>query len=69
MNQEIMSKVVFVKSKDNKEKHTNEHTVDAINSYISNLDSCKELKFVDYYYINNSEEFKVTDDIYCRAKN
>jgi len=65
---DIISRVVFVKSKENKEKQTNDHTVDAINSYISNLDSCKELKFVDYYYINNSEEFQVTDDIFCKAK-
>lgn len=66
MNSKITSKVVFIKSKD-KELDSNEYTVDAINSYISNLDSCKELKFVDYYYINNQEEFLVTNDIYCKA--
>ena len=66
MSQEITSKVVFIKSKD-KEVDSTEYTVDAINSYISSLDSCKELKFVDYYYINNQEEFLVTDNIYCKA--
>ena len=63
MSQEITSKVVFIKSKD---KESSEYTVDAINSYISSLDSCKELKFVDYYYINNQEEFLVTDNIFVK---
>lgn len=64
MEKKISSRVVFIKSKN--ENH--DYTIDAINSYISNLDSCKELKFIDYYYINNTDEFSVTNDIYCKAK-
>merc|ERR1712072_1408642 len=62
----IKSKIVFIKSK--KEKNNDDFTVDAINHYISNLDSCKKLKFVNYFYIDNENEFMVTDKIYCKAQ-
>ena len=57
-------KIIFVKSKNN---INNDYTVDAINNHISNLDSSKELKYMDYFYINNKNEFNVTDDIYAKA--
>ena len=63
---DIKSKIVFIKSK--KEKNNDDFTVDAINHYISNLDSCKKLKFVNYFYIDNENEFMVTDKIYCKAQ-
>ena len=66
MSKEIKSRIVFIKSKLDKNL-SDDYTIDAINFYISNLDSCKELKFVNYFYINNEEEFEVTDKIYCKA--
>ena len=63
---EIKSKILFVKSK--KDKGNDDLTVDAINHYVSNLDSCKHLRFVNYFYIDNDEEFIVNDKIYCRAQ-
>ena len=66
-NDNIKSKIVFVKSKN--DKKNDNFTVDAINYYISNLDSCKKLKFLNYFYIDNDNEFNVTDKIFCRAKN
>ena len=57
-------KIVFVKSN---HTSTTDYTVDAINNYICNLDSCKELKFMDYFYINNENEFNVTDKIFAKA--
>ena len=57
-------KIVFVKSQNNS---NTDYTVDAINTYICNLDSCKELKYMDYFYINNENEFNVTDKIFAKA--
>lgn len=57
----IASKILFIKSSQNEDI-----TFDAINSYICNLDSCKELRFNSYYYINNSNEFMITDKIKCK---
>ena len=57
-------KIVFVKSKNNS---NTDYTVDAINTYICNLDSCKELKYMDYFYINNENEFNVTEQIFAKA--
>ena len=61
----IKSKILFVKS--NKKDDDNDLTVDAINFHVSNLDSCKHLKFINYFYIDNDQEFKVNDKIYCKA--
>lgn len=58
---EITSKILFIKSKNN-----DDLTFDAINSHICNLDSCKELRFNNYYYCNNSEEFMINDKIRCK---
>ena len=57
-------KIVFVKSNNS---NNTDFTVDAINNYICNLDSCKELKYLDYFYINNENEFNVNDKIFARA--
>lgn len=63
---EIKSRIVFVKSKnDNNE----DYTINAINYYICNLDNCKELKFINYFYINNNNEFEISDKIYCISHN
>lgn len=64
----IKSKILFFKSS-NEKKNKDNFTVDAINNYVSNLDSCKKLKFLNYFYIDNENEFEVTDKIFCRAKN
>ena len=61
---ELASKIIFIQSKN---KSNSDCTFDAINNYISSLDTCKELKFIDYYYIDNKESFKITDKIYCKA--
>ena len=45
MDNKISSRVVFIKSEN---KNDSDFTIDAINSYISNLDSCKELKYVEH---------------------
>lgn len=57
----VLSKILFIKS--NKD---DDITFDAINSYICNLDTCKELRFNNYYYINNNDEFSINDDIFCK---
>ena len=59
----IKSKIIFVKS-----KKEDDLTVDAINYYVSNLDSCKHLKYINYFYIDNDQEFLVNENIYCRAR-
>lgn len=59
-----VGKIVFVKTINN---NNSDYTVDAINNYICNLDSCRELKYVDYFYIDNDNEFNVTDKIFGRA--
>lgn len=64
MEKELQSKIKFIKSK---KDTANDCTFDAINTYISSLDNCKELKFIDYYYIDNKEPFKITDEIYCKS--
>ena len=64
MENELQSKIMFIKSKNTKDSDC---TFDAINTYISSLDNCKELKFIDYYYIDNKEPFKITSEIYCKA--
>ena len=61
MNDTIKSKILFIKSKNDEDI-----TFDAINSYICNLNSCKELRFNNYYYINNEKPFEVTDKILCK---
>ena len=61
MNDTIKSKILFIKSKNDEDI-----TFDAINSYICNLNSCKELRFNNYYYINNEKAFEVTDKILCK---
>lgn len=60
---DITSKIHFIQSK----KDSDDCTFDALNSYISNLDSCQELKFLDYYYIDNEKEFKIADNIFCKV--
>jgi len=60
----LMSKIIFIKSKKTSDTDC---TFDAINNYVGSLDACKELKFIDYYYIDNKEPFKITDKIYCKA--
>ena len=55
------SKILFNKSKDEEDI-----TFDAINYYICNLDSCKELRFDNYFYVNTDEEFKINDKIFCK---
>ena len=62
----ILSKITFYKSKDNKE---GDITFDAINAHVCNLDSCKELRFDNYYYVNTLDEFQIHDDIYCKLIN
>jgi len=64
MEKELQSKIKFIKSKNEKSE---DYTFDAINSHISYLDNCKELKFIDYYYVDNKDPFKITEDIYCKA--
>lgn len=59
----ILSKIKFIQSK----KNGDDCTFDAINSYISGLDSCKELKFLNYYYIDNEKEFKIAENIFCKV--
>ena len=59
----IKSKIIFVKS-----KKEDDLTVDAINYYVSNLDSCKHLKYINYFYIDNDQEFLVNENIYCRKE-
>tara|TARA_B110000211_G_scaffold2517_1_gene3073 strand:+ start:32 stop:1453 length:1422 start_codon:yes stop_codon:yes gene_type:complete len=61
---ELASKIIFIQSKN---QSNTDCTFDAINNYISSLDACKELKFIDYYYIDNKEPFKISDKIYCKA--
>jgi hypothetical protein len=61
---EIASKIVFIKSG---KASNDDYTIDAINHYISNLDACKHLKYINYFYIDNDEEFSVTDDIFCKS--
>lgn len=61
MNETTKSKILFIKSKNDEDI-----TFDAINSYICNLNSCKELRFNNYYYINNEKPFQVTDKILCK---
>ena len=63
-NETITSKIIFIQSKN---KSNTDCTFDAINHYIGSLDTCKELKFIDYYYINNKDPFAITDKIYCKA--
>ena len=63
-NNLITSKIEFYKSKNN-----NDCTFDAINNHISNLDACQELKFNNYYYVNNFKEFKINKDIFCKVHN
>lgn len=58
---EITSRILFIKSKGD-----DDLTFDAINSHICNLDSCKELRFNNYYYIDNTQEFKINEKIMCR---
>lgn len=61
MSDSIKSKILFIKSKNDEDI-----TFDAINSYICNLNSCKELRFNNYYYINNEKPFEITDKILCK---
>jgi len=63
-DRKLASKITFIQSKGASDSDC---TFDAINHYISSLDNCKELKFLNYYYINNQEEFQITDKIYCKA--
>lgn len=60
-DKQITSKILFIKSKNNSDV-----TFDAINSHICNLDSCKELRFNNYYYCNNNKEFQITEQIMCK---
>ncbi len=62
----IQSKITFYKSKN---KEENNITFDAINSYVCSLDSCKELRFNDYYYVNTNDEFSISDDVFCKLIN
>ena len=62
-DQKIASRILFVKSSNEEDEDI---TFDAINSFICNLDSCKELRFNSYYYINNHDEFMITDKIRCK---
>lgn len=64
--EEIQSKITFYKSKDDKD---NDITFDAINAYICDLDNCKELRFNNYYYINNKTEFEIKEGVYCKLTN
>ena len=64
VHKKITSKIIFIKSKKTSDTDC---TFDAINNFVGSLDTCKELKFIDYYYINNKEPFKITDKIYCKA--
>ena len=57
----IKSKILFIKSKNDEDI-----TFDAINSHICNLNSCRELRFHNYYYINNEKPFEITDKILCK---
>jgi len=57
----IKSKILFIKSKNDEDI-----TFDAINSFICNLNSCRELRFNNYYYINNEKPFEITDKIFCK---
>ena len=61
MNDSIKSKILFIKSKNDEDI-----TFDAINSHICNLNSCRELRFHNYYYINNEKPFEITDKILCK---
>lgn len=60
-NNPITSKILF-----NKSNNEEDVTFDAINHYICNLDSCKELRFDNYFYVNTDEEFKIHDKIFCK---
>ena len=62
----IQSKITFYKSKN---KEENNITFDAINSYVCSLDSCKELRFNDYYYVNTNDEFAISDEVFCKLIN
>ena len=66
--EDIQSKITFYKSKDDKDTDA-DITFDAINSYICDLDNCKELRFNNYYYINNKQQFEIKENIYCKLTN
>ena len=64
--EDIQSKITFYKTKGETDADI---TFDAINSYICDLDNCKELRFNNYYYINNKEEFEIKENVYCKLTN
>ena len=66
--EDIQSKITFYKSNADKDTDT-DITFDAINSYICDLDNCKELRFNNYYYINNKQQFEIKENIYCKLTN
>lgn len=61
---ERVSKIKFIQSK---KESSDDCTFDALNAYISGLDSCRELKFLDYFYIDNEEQFQIADHIFCKV--
>lgn len=63
MENKIKSKILFIKS-----KKEDDIIFDAINNYICNLNSCKELRFHSYYYVNNEKEFIIEEkkQIFCK---
>lgn len=58
---------IKLNKKYNKGENKNDYTVDAINYYITNLNQSKELNFIGDYYVTNTEEFEITQNIYCRV--
>ena len=64
--EDIQSKITFYKSKGETDTDI---TFDAINSYICDLDNCKELRFNNYYYINNKEDLKLKSQFNYYKKN
>lgn len=46
---------------------SNNVVVDALNNYIINLDSAKELKYTSGYYVTNDKEFEIENNIYCKT--
>lgn len=63
-NQEIKSSIKFQKTKEN---NKNDYTIDAINYYITNLNQSKKLNFIEDFYVTNTEEFEITQHIYCKV--
>ncbi len=66
VSKEIKSCIRIDKLPDEISMPTNVILINAINNYISNLDTSKYLCFTDDFYVTNKTEFEISPNIFCK---